>query len=251
MSSIAKRIYEVVGIGQFGSNRLVFPPPKLNCPIKLTPPSHPVHPATVHFPVAFLALANILNLLYGATLYLPTSLPFTADKENLATLAILAYSSNVLGIVTSIPALVTGFAELYAMVQANGLYQTDEKGVKSLIPKVKTTLTHVRISPPFRFSSLKQTPSPNKGSETHTPQAGLNDIVIVSAIYNWFVDRNVVDFKPAGHQIILSAGALFLAFYAAYLGGGLVYTRGVGVQRMGTGAEIKKRQMEEFAGKEK
>lgn len=57
------------------------------------------------------------------------------------------------------------------------------------------------------------------------------------------------DFKPAGHQIVMSAGALGLAFYAAYLGGGLVYTRGVGVQRMGTGAELKKKELDEVAAK--
>jgi uncharacterized membrane protein len=113
-------------------------------------PSHPVHPATVHFPLAFLALANILNLLYGSTLYLPTSLPFTNDKENLGTLAILGYLSNVLGIITSIPAVLTGSAELYAMVSTNGLYQINEMdGKKTLVPKVKTTLIHVSLAAKF------------------------------------------------------------------------------------------------------
>jgi hypothetical protein len=31
-----------------------------------------------------------------------------------------------------------------------------------------------------------------------------------------------------------------MTLYAAYLGGGLIYTHGVGVQRMGAGAEEKK-----------
>ena len=61
--------------------------------------------------------------------------------------------------------------------------------------------------------------------------------MLVGAVYNWIVERNVEDYRPSGHQIILSAGALALQLYAAYLGGELVYRYGVGVQCMGKGAE--------------
>jgi uncharacterized membrane protein len=107
--------------------------------------SHPIHPATVHFPLAFLTLANILNLLYGGVLYMPNNPIFSRDRENLGTISILGYASNLLGIIASIPALLTGGAELYAMIQSNGLYQTDDKGNKTLIPKVKAALMHVSI----------------------------------------------------------------------------------------------------------
>jgi hypothetical protein len=95
----------------------------------------------VHFPLAFLTLANVLNLLYGIVLYFPSN-PFS-------TLSILGYASNVLGIITSIPAVLTGGAELYAMIQSNGLYQTSEKGEKVLVPKVKIALMHVSVLPVF------------------------------------------------------------------------------------------------------
>ena len=97
----------------------------------------------MHFPIAFLTLANTLNLIYGSIIYLPLSPFFANDKENLATLTILGYGSNVLGILSSIPAILTGGAELFAMIQSNGLYQTDKAGQKSLAPKVKMTLMHV------------------------------------------------------------------------------------------------------------
>ena len=97
----------------------------------------------MHFPLAFLTLANILNLLYGSVLYLPNNPFFSSDRENLSTLYILGYASNVLGIMTSIPALLTGSAELYVMVQGNGLYQKDKNGEKRLVPKVKVALMHV------------------------------------------------------------------------------------------------------------
>jgi uncharacterized membrane protein len=109
--------------------------------------SHPVHPATVHIPIAFLTAANILNLVYGITLFLPSFSPLRNDKENVATLAILGYFTNVVGIIGSIPAIITGFAELYAMISARGLYIQDEaSGMKILDPIVKITLTHVSTS---------------------------------------------------------------------------------------------------------
>jgi hypothetical protein len=79
-------------------------------------------------------------------LYLPSNPFFTRDEQNLGALSILGYAANLLGIVTSIPAILTGAAELYAMIQGNGLYQTDEKGQKKLVPKVKIALMHVRIT---------------------------------------------------------------------------------------------------------
>jgi hypothetical protein len=103
----------------------------------------------VHFPLAFLTLANVLNLLYGIVLYFPSNPFFSSDRENLSTLSILGYASNVLGIITSIPAVLTGGAELYAMIQSNGLYQTSEKGEKVLVPKVKIALMHVSVLPVF------------------------------------------------------------------------------------------------------
>lgn len=118
-----------------------------------------MHPATVHFPIAFLGASNALKLLYGSTLYFGNPF-FSASKQNLGTLSILAYASNVLGIVTVIPTLLTGSAELYAMVSTPGLYRTDEgSGEKRLIPKVGTTLLHVTFLS-FIFHSFSLTAIP-------------------------------------------------------------------------------------------
>jgi uncharacterized membrane protein len=72
-----------------------------------------------------------------------------------------------------------------------------------------------------------------------TTQAGLNDLVIVGAVYNWLQERNVPDFRPAGHQVAMSAVLTAVQMYAAYLGGDLIYSHGVGVQRMGESAKKK------------
>jgi uncharacterized membrane protein len=61
-------------------------------------------------------------------------------------------------------------------------------------------------------------------------------------VFHWLKERNVPDFQPAGHQVVLSAILVAVQMYAAYLGGDLIYTHGVGVQRMGEGAKKKKQQ---------
>ncbi|RDW89207.1 hypothetical protein BP6252_01239 [Coleophoma cylindrospora] len=196
--SLPKRVYEAIGLGKVGDN------------------SHPIHPATIHFPIAFLTLANGARLVYGSALNF--NIPFSADSRNLFTIASISYASNILGLVTVIPALLTGFAEAYAMISANGLYMTTSNGEKQMIPKVKTTLLH----------------------------AGINDLAVGIAAYNWLKERNAVDFRPEAHQVGLSAIALMATFYAAFLGGSLIYTHGVGVQRQGKGLEEKTKKMAEI-----
>jgi len=189
----------VAGLGNFGSN------------------SHPIHPATVHIPLAFLFVANVLNLIYGITLFAPAAFSFTVDKADTGMVTIIGYFINLVGILGSIPALVTGIAELWAMLNARGLYVNDNTDKKTLDPMVKTTLIH----------------------------AGINDVVVFGAIYHWLMERHRPheDYAPYLHQILLSGGALVMSLYAAYLGGSLIYKHGVGVQRMGAGAEEKTTEM--------
>jgi uncharacterized membrane protein len=74
-----------------------------------------------------------------------------------------------------------------------------------------------------------------------TVQAGLNDLVVAGAVFNWLQERNVADFRPAGYQVVMSAILMVVQVYAAYLGGDLIYAHGVGVQRMGEAAKKKQR----------
>jgi hypothetical protein len=43
--------------------------------------------------------------------------------------------------------------------------------------------------------------------------AALNGIVVFSAVYNRLLERNVEGFKPAGHQIVMSAAKLLMALW--------------------------------------
>jgi len=69
--------------------------------------------------------------------------------------------------------------------------------------------------------------------------AGLNDLAIVGAVYSWLAKRLNEDFVPTGGTVMISSLMLGAVAYAAYLGGGLVYTHGTGVQRMGQGKREK------------
>lgn len=109
----------------------------------------------------------------------------------------LSYLATLAFIVTSMPALTTGVFELLALIQARGL----EDRV------TKVALIH----------------------------AGLNDVALVGMIYNWLSRRNREAVLSKGSNVLVSASLLLGGLYAAYLGGSLVYSHGVGVQRMGAG----------------
>jgi uncharacterized membrane protein len=122
------------------------------------------------------------------------------------TLSLFSYASTVGGILTALPALVSGAFEAYAMISAKGFDLSN--------PVIKTTLIH----------------------------AGLNDLAILGAIYNWLSKRTHEDFVPEEGNVLISSLMLSAVAYAAFLGGGLVYTHGVGVQRMGKGKMMKKQE---------
>lgn len=184
--------------------------------------SHPVHPATVHLPIAFILTSSVLDMVSAvglrspALLYplmkLTTSSAFPNRLDEIALLnylSLFSYASTVAAIFTSLPALATGVAELYAMIKAKGLDLNN--------PIVKTTLIH----------------------------AGLNDVALLGAFYNWLSRRNRTAYEVQTGNILTSALMLGGVMYSAFLGGSLVYAHGVGVQRMGKGAEEKKKTTKE------
>jgi len=184
--------------------------------------SHPMHPATVHFPLTFLMTASFLDIVTYVGLKSPlviyplirlfspaANYPTHSDEiAFLGYVSLASYFSTVASVITSAPALVTGVAEGYALISANGLDLSN--------PKVRTTITH----------------------------ASLNDLAIGLAAYNWYTRRGVDGYAINGVNAAISAVMFLGTAYSGYLGGGLVYARGVGVQRQGSGAELKKEQME-------
>jgi uncharacterized membrane protein len=173
---------------------------------------HPVHPATVHMPVAFLMASSALDMATHIANHVPYMLHLVAmittgsHASLVKHMSLLSYVATIGGIVASLPALSSGIAELVAMMQGKGL---DVQNAK-----IRKTLIH----------------------------AGLNDIAVLGAVYNWYTRRNRIGFASHRINLAISAAILGGVAYSAYLGGTLVYEYGVGVQRMGAGEKIKQEQ---------
>lgn len=200
--SQVKKANAVLGMGMFANN------------------GHPVHPALVHFPITFLSVGYVLDAIHGfaATSFAPKALT-TLVLDHQSDLSRLAYLAHVLGILTALPAVVTGASELFGMWSNQGLVEEVRAGsdgrvvATGLNQKLRITLTH----------------------------AGLNDVAVAVSTYAWWTRRNVQNNMPTGFSLFLSALTLPGLFYSAYLGGSLVYEHGVGVMRQGSGKQNKLR----------
>jgi hypothetical protein len=141
-----------------------------------------VHYATTTSPTLFRALINLF-------LESPSSTDTVIFKYQFS---LFIYVLNIIGVLTSIPAVISGVFEAYALTEAKGLDFSN--------PVIKTMVIH----------------------------AGLNDLAIVGGIYNAFVSA------------LVFGGVA----YAAFLGGGMVYTHGTAVQRQGKGKAEKEQRLE-------
>ncbi|KAI9638655.1 uncharacterized protein MKK02DRAFT_32052 [Dioszegia hungarica] len=182
---------------------------------------HPIHPSTVHFPIAFLSAAFGLTSLS----LLPTSLYPSSILPATGVIPGLAYYSAAAGVITAAPAIITGLGEAYELIRkerkvkgswgavADATWNMSDTGGQ----KVKTTLTH----------------------------ASMNDMVVALAGYNWY--RGAYYPSQALPKWVIYGNALALPalLYSAYLGGKLVYEYAMGVQRQGAGLDIKKQMAKE------
>lgn len=162
--------------------------------------SHPKHPATVHFPIAFTFLTGLLDAVYYASKHPSTSGVVASAIKTFdiqltpATFPVLSYYTTLLAILFSLPAVVTGALELMPLVKRDGLGSR----------KAQTGVLHALI----------------------------NDITVFGAAYNYWTRRDVTGFQPSDTNVLISAAiAVPATFFAAYLGGSLVYTYGMGVGR--------------------
>ncbi|KAF2130303.1 hypothetical protein P153DRAFT_314031, partial [Dothidotthia symphoricarpi CBS 119687] len=162
--------------------------------------SHPKHPAVVHFPITFTALAGALDAVYYASLQPATSSIVASAFKSLSiaippsTFPILSYYATILTILTSLPAISTGAWELMPVLKRDGLSSK----------KAQVGILH----------------------------AVINDITVFGAVFNWWSRRNQAEFLPSGMNVFVSTVlAVPATFFAAYLGGHLVYVYGMGIGR--------------------
>jgi len=158
----------------------------------------PLHPATVHFPIAFLSLAWGLDILYAATTKLQLAPLVKSVGTSLPDISRGAHYLQALGLITAIPAVLSGSQQLIKMKNNNQAFEADGKTMR---PKFKTTLTH----------------------------AALNDVAVLAAAYSWYVRRESVGLLPSDLNLLISVVALPAMLFSASLGGKLVYNYGVGI----------------------
>ncbi|KAI9099765.1 hypothetical protein DFS34DRAFT_505252 [Phlyctochytrium arcticum] len=172
MPSITKQVWGLL-LGNVGSN------------------SHPIHPALVHIPAALYPIAfgsDLLGLLYD-------SWPSLSNLITARGLYALGYYSTLAAIISTIPAAITGFAELCAI-------------------------------------NDRQDPRAKSMAWLH---ASLNIFASGIAVFNVLTKSKTIDFAPYNFNIFLSALGLLAVSYGGYVGGSLVYKHGLGVKRMGAG----------------
>jgi uncharacterized membrane protein len=101
---------------------------------------HP-HPASVHFPIAFLALACGLDVLQVASgTFNVVDVKHVASAQEIMK---AAHYAQLLGLITAVPATATGSLDGIKSVLAQGLYDSQTKQLK---PKMKTLMIHTLVT---------------------------------------------------------------------------------------------------------
>ncbi|KAH8886553.1 hypothetical protein GQ53DRAFT_750559 [Thozetella sp. PMI_491] len=161
--------------------------------------SHPAHPAVVHFPLAFFTTAYGIDLLRPALSLLPAALQELLPPG--ADLTRISYYALCAGLLTGIPAAVTGVLQAGSLMKKTGdMYLEDKKTLK---PKVKFLFMH----------------------------AGMNDAVILLSAGYWWMRRQAggPTYEPAAWMVLLSVLLEGVLIFAASLGAKLVYNYGAGM----------------------
>ncbi|KAI1618698.1 hypothetical protein EDD36DRAFT_492101 [Exophiala viscosa] len=173
---------------------------------------HPIHPALVHFPIAFNILAWSLDILYALTsvwvrpAFLTTRFGSTSTLLDISR---LSYFLLCAGLISTVPAIMSGNIQLVGMIKKNGgPWEKDATGKAkdTMVPRIKATITHAII----------------------------NDIVFVVGLYSWYLRKDKTAAPnpgkiPTNTNLILSMVLIPLLFSSAKIGGVLVYNHGVGL----------------------
>ena len=163
------------------------------------PPHKPIHPATVHFPIAFLTLAWGIDILYAATTKLSIASLVQTIGTSLPDLARASHYLQVAGLVSAIPAVASGVQQMLQLQK----FEADGKTMK---PKFKLALTH----------------------------AVANYTYLGATVYSWYTRKGNVGFLPSDVNMAISTVALPALFFAANLGAQPVYNHGTGMRLNGS-----------------
>jgi uncharacterized membrane protein len=192
--------------------------------------AHPAHPAFVHFPLAFLFAAQTCDIIYGVFTH-PATTKLAANVYDaspfLTDIGRLGHLFNIIGLVTAIPAVLTGGVELFKLLQR-----------QDMPAKLKNA------SAGATKESAEQTLSVAKRAHPKVKVAFLHaaaaDLVVAGAAYNWYTKRGAAAVAPNDVNVMVSAATALLLALTGVLGGKMVFDHGVGVDaRRGLGRGTK------------
>jgi uncharacterized membrane protein len=155
---------------------------------------HP-HPASVHFPIAFLALGCGLDLLQALLHFNPQSLALN-DIGATIDIAKSAHYVQALGVISAVPAIITGAIDAIKAARSQDIY---DKQTQALKPKFRNLCLHSVVA----------------------------TIAVLANFGLWYRRKgNTPELKPA--QLWMEAASLGLMFLGANVGGKLVFQYGMG-----------------------
>lgn len=121
----------------------------------------------------------------------------------------LSYFLLCAGLITTVPAIMSGNIQLVGMIKKNGgPWEKDATGKQknTMVPRIKATITHAIV----------------------------NDLVFVVNLYSWYLRKDKegavnLGKVPSETNMIISAVLLPFLMIAAKIGGSLTYNHGVGL----------------------
>lgn len=172
----------------------------------------PVHPAIVHFPIAFNILAWSLDILYALTTTYVKPEFLTSrfgDASTLIDISRLGFFLLCAGLVTTVPAIMSGNIQLVGMIKKNGgPWEKDSTGKQknTMVPRIKVAITHALV----------------------------NDVIFLINLYSWYIRRSTETRVNPGNvptqtNMLISAALLAPLLGTAKAGATLVYNHGVGL----------------------
>ncbi|SMR41240.1 unnamed protein product [Zymoseptoria tritici ST99CH_1E4] len=167
----------------------------------------PVHPATVHFPLAFLSLSFTLDILAHTQPSLPAILS-TSSLLSPTTIHTTSHSLLALGLLASIPAVLSGVQQAILSISKQGLFEADGKTIKE---KNKVLISHAIGS----------------------------DLAVAASTWLWWVrSQEGGNVTPKGWMVWAEVGVVGLLFASASGGGSLVYNYGMGFSSLKTAKAV-------------
>lgn len=176
----------------------------------------------MHFPIAFLSLAYGLDILHTVKGNLPSSVTTYIPADFDLTRA--SYYLLGLGLITAVPAVVTGGQQAVKLFSRQGMYEADGKTLKV---KTKATIAH----------------------------AVVNDVALAASAYVWYAKHQAANntlvgklgvtpegtYAPALWMVALQVVTFGILLFGASIGGALTYQYGVGFSAVGTSSSVGKK----------